>query len=105
VERIPLSILSSDQRAVIRVSTGIDQLVIDRVVEAYDALLADNREAYMTLMATAMAQADCMPGQVKQRDRPTAIDKMKTICIRRIADMRHWSFKRTAKYLEEATGK
>lgn len=96
-----MSIFNAQQRAVIRADTLIDPLVIDRVVEAYDRLLADDRAGYIYTMATALAQQN-LPFPIPAKERPTAVDKVKTICIKRIADLRGWSFQRTAKYLKEA---
>ncbi len=78
-----MSILSRHQRAVIAADTKIDPLIIDRVAEAYDALLRDDIVTYRHLMATAMAQLGFSP---KRRDRPTAVDKVRVICQRAIAD-------------------
>jgi len=96
-----MSILNLQQRAVIRVDTGIDQLIIDRVVEAYDALIAGNVEEYKMKMGAAIAQQG-IPVPIPDHERPTAIDKIKTFCIRAFADDRHWDFKRAAQYLREA---
>jgi hypothetical protein len=96
-----MSILNLNQRAVIRIDTGIDQLIIDRVVEAYDALLAGNLDEYKMKMGAALAQQN-IPVPIPDHERPTAIDKIKTICIKAIADERHWDFKRAAKFLADA---
>jgi hypothetical protein len=99
-----MSILNSHQRAVIRADTGIDPLVIDRVVEAYDKLLADDNFGYRHTMGTAIAQLG-LPIPIPEKERPTAVDKVKTIVIKAIADERHWDFKRTAAWLQEAATK
>lgn len=99
-----MSILNAHQRAVIRADTGIHELIVDRVVEAYDALLRDDVEGYKRLIATALAQQG-LPALIPSEERPTAVDKVKTICIRAIADQKHWSYKRTAKWLYEAASR
>lgn len=82
------SVLSRQQREVIIADTRIDRLVVDRVVDAFDALLRDDRAGYVTYMRTAIAQMG-YEGPITANDRPTAVDKLKTICIHAIA-REHW---------------
>lgn len=87
-----VSVLSAHQRDVIRADTSIDPLIIDRVADAFDALvLRDDVEAYQTFMGHAIAQMG-MP-TVRAQDRPTAVDKIKTICQHALADEWHCSFR------------
>lgn len=88
-----MSILSAHQRAVIRVDTGIHPLIIDRCVGAYDALVVEDVERYQLLMATAIAQMG-FDRPITARDRPTAVDKIRTICQRAVADSWGVSFPR-----------
>ncbi len=37
-----MSVLNRNQRAIVVASSGIDPILVDRVVEAYDALLRDD---------------------------------------------------------------
>lgn len=96
-----MSILNSNQRAVIQAATSVDRLIVDRTVEAYDALLRDDVAMYRRLIATALAQTG-LPIPIPKKDKPTAVDIIKTHCIRAIADQKGWSFKRTATYLQAA---
>jgi len=80
-----VSILSSLQRQVIHADTHIDPLIIDRCCDAFDALLRDDVEAYVTYMGAAIAQLG-YDGPIPMSDRPTAVDKMKTILQRACAD-------------------
>jgi hypothetical protein len=82
------SILSRDQRAFIRADTMIDQRVIDRVADAFDLLLKEDFEGYMTHMGTAVMMVGDDP------PRPSAVDVVKTICIRSYADQKRWSYKK-----------
>lgn len=79
------SVLTRQQRAFVRADTKIDALVIDRVCDAYDALLRDDVESYKRYMATAIAQMG-YDGPVPARDRPSAVDVVKTICIHSLKD-------------------
>lgn len=96
-------ILSSDQRAFIRIQTGIDQLVLDRCCDAYERLVNhDDVEGYKENMGKALVQLG-FPGVVPpDSERPTALDKAKTFCIRSIADQKGWTYKRTAKWIFDA---
>lgn len=96
-------ILSSDQRAVIRASTGINEFVLDRVADAYSSLVNfDDVEGYKENMAKALVQLG-FPGVVPpDAERPTALDKAKSFCIRSIADQKGWTYKRTAKWIFDA---
>lgn len=96
-----MSILNSQQRAVIAVDTKIDRLVIDRSVEAFDALVdRGDRDEYIRLMGTAIAQMG-YEGPVRAQDRPTAVDKMKTIIQHAYADLWHCSFREANRRLKE----
>jgi hypothetical protein len=98
-----MSVLTRDQRAVIRADTSIDPFIIDRVCDAYDRLIDhDDVEGYHTNMRTATVQMGYPNIVPPEEDRPTPVDKMKTICIKAIAQERHWSFRRTAKWIEDA---
>lgn len=97
-----MTVLNRHQRDVIRVDTGIDPILIDRVVDAYDALLErDDVEGYKTYMTTAVTQLGYENIVPPEKDRPTPVDIIKSFCIKAVADKRGWSFKRTAHYLEE----
>lgn len=102
--RMGIKVLSRDQRNIVRSDTGINAFIIDRVADAYECLLRDDRAGYKQNMGNALAQLD-LPIPIPQSERPTALDKVKTICIRSIADQWGWSFKRTARWLHEATSK
>jgi hypothetical protein len=91
------SVLSANQRAMVRVDTGIDLFIIDRVCDAFDCLERDNIEGYKAQMMNAMVQLG-LPSPIPESEKPTAVDKMKTICIRAAADRRGWSFQRMATY-------
>lgn len=87
-----MSVLSAHQRAVVRTDTGIDAILIDRVCDAFDALVQrGDVEAYQTYMGTAIAQMGM--DTVRTQDRPTAVDKIKTICQHALADEWHCSFR------------
>lgn len=92
-----MSVLNRQQRQVIRADTMIDPLLIDRVADAYDCLMRDDIEGYKHQMLVAGIQQ----GPVNEQDRPTAIDKVKTICIRSIAQQKRWSYQRTARWIED----
>lgn len=79
------SVLSSHQRAVVRADTHIDPFIIDRCCDAFDALLMrGDRDQYVTYMTAAVAQLG-YEGPIPDKDRPTAVDKMKTILIHAVA--------------------
>lgn len=91
-----MSLLSRNQRAVIVADTRIDPLIVDRATEAFDALITrGDVDEYKRLMGNAWAQMgfdlETMP---KPQDRPTAVDKIKTILIKAYADQEHISFTR-----------
>lgn len=90
-----MSLLSSNQRAFIAVDTQIHPLIIDRTTEAFDALIErGDMSSYNTLMSTAIAQMG-YDRPVRQEDRPTAVDVMKTILIKAYADREHISYRKS----------
>lgn len=93
------SVLNASQRAVIRADTGIDPILIDRVCDAFDALLRDDIEGYKLYMGTAIAQMG-MP-VIREKDRPTAVDVVKTIAQHALADRWGCSFKKANARLKE----
>lgn len=87
-----MTLLKSNQRAVIAADTHIDRLIIDRCVEAFDSLIdRDDLRGYMMLMGTAVAQMG-YDRPVRRQDRPTAVDVIKTICLRAYADREGCSY-------------
>jgi hypothetical protein len=78
----------------------IAPLIIDRCADAFDCLLRDDKIGYMTHMGTAITMLG-YPGNIPDSDRPTAVDKVKTICIHSCADKWHCSFKQAQKRLTE----
>lgn len=98
-----MSLLSSTDRAAYHAQTGIDPLIIDRVVEGYDALIKDNQQEYRHKIATALAQQG-IPSPIPESEKPTAVDFVKMMCLARIADERHWTVKRTVQWATEAAG-
>ena len=95
-----MSILNRHQRAVISTDTKIDPILVDRVVEAYDALLRDDIKTYQHLMHTAIVQMN-FGREIKMSDRPTAVDKARVICQRAIADKWQCSFQDATRRLQE----
>lgn len=91
-------VLSRSQREFIRADTMINRVVIDRVADAFDHLLRDDREGYVEHMTTAVMLVGDAP-------KPTAVDILKTICIRACADRWRVSFsvahRRLTRALEE----
>lgn len=99
-----VSLLSREQRTVIRADTKINPILIDRVVDAFDALI--NRgdvDAYNVHMRTAYAQQG-VPLPIPAHERPCAVDKIKTICIKAYSDELHISFKAAATRLRKMLG-
>lgn len=96
-----MSLLNAQQREIIRVDTGIDRLIIDRVVEAFDAAIQrGDRDAYIHLIKTAYAQQGIdLP--IPEEEKPTAVDIVKTICIRAYADELHVPFKVAAQRMRD----
>lgn len=95
-----MSVLNAHQRAVVRSDTGIDPILIDRVCDAFDALvLRGDVEAYRTFMSTAIAQMGM--GTIRPQDRPTAVDKVKSICQRALADEWKCSFREANRRLRK----
>jgi hypothetical protein len=94
------SILNAKQRAVIAADTHIDRLLIDRVVEAYDALLADNYNTYVFKMRTAIAQMN-YGRPIRPSDRPTAVDVVRVIIQRACADKWQVSFQVATRRLQD----
>lgn len=96
-----MSILSANQRNIVRASTGVDALIIDRCCDAYDALIdRGDVDAYVTYMKTAIVQM-AYDRPIQPSDRPTAVDKIKTVLIHAYADQKHISFKKAAEHLRE----
>ncbi len=95
-----MSVLNRNQRAVVVASSGIDPILVDRVVEAYDALLRDDIKTYQHLMHTAIVQMN-FGREIKSSDRPTAVDKARVICQRAIADKWQCSFQEATRRLQE----
>lgn len=92
-----MSLLNANQRAFVRVQTGIDPLVIDRATEAYDALIEhQDIRRYQLLMGTAIVQMG-YGRPVVDEDRPTAVDKIKTILVRAYAERERMSYQDAAK--------
>lgn len=94
-----MSVLNAGQRQVIRADTGIDKILIDRVCDAYDCLLKDDVDGYKFNMIQAFAQQGIDP-PIRKEDRPTAMDKIKTICIKAISDEWRCSFRSARLRLE-----
>lgn len=97
-----MSLLNAQQRAVVVIDTGINELIVDRCVEAFDALIdRGNVDEYRRLMGDAWAQQGYEPGRpIRKNDRPTALDKVKTICIRAYADRQRITFQASAERLK-----
>lgn len=97
-----MSLLSRDQRAFIVADTGIHQLIVDRATDAFDALIErGDVEAYKQYMTHAWAQMGFgLDNPIKPSDRPTALDKIKTILIHAYADREHIDFRRAAAKLK-----
>lgn len=97
-----MSLLNRGQRAVIVADTGIDPLIVDRATDAFDALVdRGDTEAYRQAMAHAWAQMGFgLNNPIRSSDRPTALDKIKTILIKAYADREHIDFKRAATKLK-----
>lgn len=75
-----------------RADTGIDAILIDRVCDAFDALIDhQDVEGYKRHMMTAYAQQGLQP-PIPDSERPTAMDKVKTICIKAYSDRRRISY-------------
>jgi hypothetical protein len=93
-----MSLLNANQRAVIRVQTGIDPFIIDRATDAFDALIERNDvQAFGRFMSTAWVQMGFGPqNPVTPEDRPTALDKIKTILIRAYAERERIGFQQAA---------
>lgn len=87
-----MSILNALQRAVIASDTGVERLIVDRVTEAYDALLVEDVERYQRLMATAIVQMGYVR-PITPEDRPTAVDKVRTLVQRAVADKQRVGFR------------
>jgi hypothetical protein len=84
---------------VIAVDTNIDRIIIDRVAEAYDALLRNDISLYQSKMAEAIVRMN-YGRAIRKSDRPTAVDKVRTICQKSISDMWGWSFQKTTARLQ-----
>lgn len=97
-----MSLLNRNQRAVVVASTSIHPLIVDRATEAMDALVERGDVAtYRTLMGVAWAQMGFDEAHpIRPSDRPTALEKVKTILIRAYADQQHISFRKAHKKLE-----
>lgn len=94
------------QRAVVVADTGIHELIVDRATEAFDALIdRGDVEEYKRLMGQAWAQQGFDVGTpVRAADRPTALDKVKTILIHAYADREHIPFQRAVVKLKRMQG-
>lgn len=85
------TLISSDRRAIISMQTGISRLIVDRSTEAFDALIQrGDVEEYRRLMGQAWVQMGYEPGApIRAEDRPTALDRMKTMLIHAYAREEH----------------
>ena len=98
-----MRIFTSMQRARIHERTQIDNFIVDRVTDAYEALVnADDVEGYRKHMLDAMAQLD-LPMIVPPEERPTAVDQMKVLAIQSIAKQKGWTYLRVQRWVEDAT--
>lgn len=95
-----MSLLSANQRAFIAADTKIDRLIVDRATEAFDCLIDRGAiDEYKMLMSTAIAQMN-YDGPIKPKDRPTAVDVIKTILIKAYADREHISYRRAVERIK-----
>jgi hypothetical protein len=89
-----MTIIARLEREIIAQHTGIDRLIVDRSVEAFDALVDhQDRSTYETLMATAIAQMG-YERPIRRQDHPTAVDRMKHIIIHCYARQWHITYPR-----------
>lgn len=98
-----MRIYTAAQRARIYETTRISPFIIDRCCDAYESLInRDDVEGYRKNMLDAMAQLG-FGMKIPEEEKPTAVDKMKLLCIRSIAKQWGWSYDRVAKWVQEAT--
>jgi hypothetical protein len=92
---------------VVVADTGIHELIVDRATEAMDALVERGDVAeYRRLMGVAWAQMGFDEAHpIRPSDRPTALDKIKTILIKAYADRERISFQKAHKRLKRMVGK
>lgn len=96
-----MTLLSRSQRSTFVASSGIDPLLLDRVIDGFDALIdRGDIDAYKRYMSTAVAQQN-YGRPVRAQDRPTAVDVAKTLCLHAYADQKHISFQRAAKRVRQ----
>lgn len=94
------SILDATERAIVRNATMLDQHLIDKATEAFDALLRGDREGYQKNMMLAYSYAGEDTPKLGQT--PPAITTIKAILVRKIAEKNRWTFERASKYLSDA---
>lgn len=90
------TLLKDSQRRIVIASSGIDRILLDRCVDAFDALV--NRgdvDAYKVHMQNAIVQMN-YGRPIQEKDRPTAVDKAKTILIKAYADREAINFQAAA---------
>lgn len=98
-----MRIYNSGQRVRIYQVTSIDPFIIDRVCEAYQCLVErDDVAGYRKNLLDAMAQQG-LPPVVPPEERPTAVDRMKSLAVASIAKQWNWDYSRVAKWVEDAT--
>jgi hypothetical protein len=89
-----MSIMSREERAVVQARTHISPFIVDRCCDAFDAILRDDREMYVHNIMTAIAQLG-LPMPIPEHEKPTAVDRMKSILMVKLADEWHVSFPTT----------
>lgn len=96
-----MSLLNRHQRAIVHAQTNIHPLIVDRVTEAFDALI-DHQDVdlYKRNMMTALAQLN-MPFPIPDEEKPTAVDRMKLMCVQAYASREHMPVQRAIARLKE----
>lgn len=95
-----MSLLNANQRAFVAADTGIERLIVDRATEAFDAALKGEIQQYERLMGTAVLQMN-YGRPVVESDRPTAVDAVKTILLKALADERRITYPAAVKLMRK----
>lgn len=95
-----MTLLTTQQRAIICADTQLDRILLDRCVDAFDVLLKGDVDGYKLHMSTAVMQMG-YEGPVRPQDRPTAVDKAKTLIIHAYADREHIPYQRAVERLRK----
>lgn len=93
--------MNANDRRIYAEVTHIDRFIIDHVVSAFDALIErDDPLEYRRRIRYALAHQG-IPSPIPEKEKPTAVDRIKAECVVRYADRLHIPPERAVKRLKK----